>query len=35
MVDGSFAFSEYTFALRLVSELPDLRARYANPIRDI
>jgi len=27
-----FAFGEYTLALRLVSELPDLRAGYANRI---
>ena len=28
---GNFAFGEYTSALRLASELADLRAGYANP----
>ena len=28
---GNFAFGEYTLALRLTSELVDLRAGYANP----
>jgi hypothetical protein len=28
---GNFAFGEYTLALRLTSELVDLRTGYANP----
>ena len=31
-VVSNFAFGEYTHALRLTSELVDLRAGYANPI---